>query len=159
MALNAIIKALLLTLAIAYIPNRVECSSMRTEVHHQCLAKVLPGKTIEEASWDQVKKEAIDNGNRDYQCFILCELTNLNMLKSNGVVQTDESPLHPALGAKLTECANMKVDADSCKNAKDSAQCIINITAELGKYYEVEGIFQKEWKNFDESGKQIVWNN
>nr|ACM40894.1 D7-related salivary protein [Culicoides nubeculosus] len=153
-----ICKILVLTVAITIIPNFVECAETSV-LRKQCLAKVLPGKTTEDVEWNNVKKEAIENDNREFQCFILCELTNLNILKSDGAVQTNGNPLEPALGDKISECSNLELYQDNCKAAKNAASCLIEATHKLEKYYEVENIFQAEWKKFENSGKLIEWNN
>nr|AAU06535.1 unknown salivary protein [Culicoides sonorensis] len=125
--------------------------------NQQCVEKTLPGKTLSDVKWSNVQTEAFVKDNREYQCFILCGLSNLNILKSTGAVETTNNPLESELGDVIKTCAQETPSDDACKTAKRSALCLFAKAGRLTDEAGVGKIIKDVNENFKKSGKTIVW--
>ncbi|XP_063708790.1 uncharacterized protein LOC134837348 [Culicoides brevitarsis] len=133
----------------------VACNKSANE---QCLNRIFPGKKLEDVKWGKLMVEAFVKDNRDYQCFILCGLSNLNILTKKGIVETKNNPLASELGDEIAACsALVEHSADNCVNAKKFAQCLFNDKGPITDKSGAGKIIMEENQKFKEAGKTIEY--
>nr|ACM40918.1 D7-related salivary protein [Culicoides nubeculosus] len=148
-------KILILTVSIILISGSCKGNKSANE---QCLEKVLPGKTLNDVTWGKLQTEAFVKDNKQYQCFILCGLSNLNILKENGAVEINGNPLKSELDDVIANCAKEPALGDSCKTAKQSALCLLKSAGTLNPNNGVGKIIKDKNAEFKNSGKTIKWH-
>nr|QII57731.1 allergen Cul o 13 [Culicoides obsoletus] len=133
----------------------VDFGDCNKSANEQCLNRILPNKQLQDVKWGSLLKEAIQNDNQDYQCFILCGLSNLKILRADGSVETENNPLASEIGQSISECAKLKRGSNACVNAKEAILCLFK-----SPLSEKEGpgkIIKEANENFKNSGQLINW--